>query len=336
MRAALSEQPVTTYSRHISKLIDHRYFYDEDDPKSKQRVAHYSCGLSRDAVTQMLLAKRVNLCTHDFLKSLPQYITNPSVAGYMIEKAILSSISLTGLNIRDETSRGMDVVFFNGEIPKLLPTEEKEGPVLHIPLGFNCKAIDGVIVWSETGQKKPETGQKKRRLFILPLQITVAKTHSNSHKKFFKEWEKWIIGLDRFEVVPEFVWIDEHGGSTNDFVECSDWPAHKEWKVAIGHVSVLIENLYNIAKRQIPPGKPGSSENKEDQEGPKEGGIIDYKKLKVPELRSMLRLRSFPCSGMKRDDMIAHLQEYDERQIPPENQGAGRTRRTKKSQRRRV
>jgi len=42
--------------------------------------------------------RRVRFADEDFLKSSPQYIDNSSVAGFMIEKVVLSSIALTGLN----------------------------------------------------------------------------------------------------------------------------------------------------------------------------------------------------------------------------------------------
>jgi len=62
-------------------------------------VGAFSCGLARDAVTGMLLANNVHFAGVDFLKPLSKYIDNPSVTGFMVEKAVLSSISLYGLNI---------------------------------------------------------------------------------------------------------------------------------------------------------------------------------------------------------------------------------------------
>ena len=73
----------------------------------------------------------------------------------------------------------------------------------------------------------------------------------------------------------------------------------------------MIALLRGYDERQIPPRKPANRENEEDQEEPEEGGIIDYTELKVPKLRSMLKLRSLPYSGMRKDDMIALLRENE-------------------------
>jgi hypothetical protein len=37
---------------------------------------------------------------------------------------------------------------------------------------------------------------------VIPIQITVAKVHSDSESAFFSDWEKWIVGLAGFKIVP--------------------------------------------------------------------------------------------------------------------------------------
>ena len=132
MKAVLARQPVLELSQDISELVDHRYFYDEYDRKLGSYVGHSTCGLSRKAVGTMLLASsNLRFADKDFLKSLPEYIKNPSVTGFMIEQAVLSSISLNGLNICQETNRSMDVKLFKGPTANLDP--DTEDPVLYLP-----------------------------------------------------------------------------------------------------------------------------------------------------------------------------------------------------------
>src|ERR1700722_16599709 len=86
MKACLSGRAVPQSSRDISDLVDHRHFYDEFNPTRKLLMGYYTCGLSRNAVAVSLLTNKVHFA-EDFLRSLPQYISNQSVAGFMIEQA---------------------------------------------------------------------------------------------------------------------------------------------------------------------------------------------------------------------------------------------------------
>jgi len=99
MVAALYHRTVLLPSSLILNLIDHRYFYDKFDDTDGRFVAYYTCGISRDAVSPMLLANKLLFGDSDFLRSLPDYINNASVAGYMIEQAVLASIAFNGLSI---------------------------------------------------------------------------------------------------------------------------------------------------------------------------------------------------------------------------------------------
>jgi hypothetical protein len=42
---------------------------------------------------------------------------------------------------------------------------------------------------------------------MFPLQITVAKSHTDSKGVFFSQWSKWTNKLEDFEVVPVFIWV---------------------------------------------------------------------------------------------------------------------------------
>ena len=249
MKAVLSNQPVTVKSQYMPELVDHRYFYDENDPKLGQYVGYYTCGLAAKAIGTMLLAtSNLRFADRDFLKSLPEYINNPSVTGFMIEQAVLSSIALNGLNIRQETNRSMEVKLFKGPTVRLDPNTEN--PVLYIPTAFNFKGIDGLIVSKEF---EPPPGMTKRRLLLLPLQITVASKHKDSHETFFNDWKAWIAGLTEIEVVPQFIWITPEESANNHLRKGAQkgWPAHDEVKIPLRQVNRSIADMYDDTKRHL-------------------------------------------------------------------------------------
>jgi SAP domain len=345
MRACLSGRAVPQSSRDISDLVDHRCFYDGFNPTRKLLMGYYTCGLSRNAVAVSLLTNKVHFA-EDFLRSLPQYISNQSVAGFMIEQAVLSSIALNGLNVKREINRPMEVVLFQ-DIPRIYSNTKE--PVLYLPRVFNFRAIDGIIIWIGP---KPKTQRKKRELFLFPLQITLAPDkHSDSHKIFFSDWESWTEGLQDFDVVPEFVWISPKGAETKEHRRSPEWPAHVERNVPIHQVSKETWNLYNEAKRHQPireapeilASEQGGSEKPEGSEEPerpvehagsdglsaatrpnvrktrgrggkgsggREDRRKDYMNMKNAELEALLRSRSLPCSG-KKADRVTRLLEND-------------------------
>jgi hypothetical protein len=248
MKSVLARQPVLEISQEISELVDHRYFYDEYDPKLESHVGHSTCGLSRKAVGTMLLASsNLRFTDKDFLKSLPEYIKNPSVTGFMIEQAVLSSNALNGLNISPETNRSMVVRLFKGQTANLDP--DTEDPVLYLPHAFNFKGIDGLIVRREL---QPKPGLNKRRLLVLPLQITVARKHKDSYETFFNDWNTWIAGLGGIDVWPQFIWITENGADNKNHTKDTQrqWPAHDELNISLRQVNNSIASMYDDAKRR--------------------------------------------------------------------------------------
>jgi hypothetical protein len=238
----------------IPKLVDHRYFYNEQTQEGN--VGNYTCGVVRNAVAMELRANGWNFADTDFLRSLPDYINNPCVAGFMIEQAVLSSIGSHGLAIGTSINKPMQVVMFEDKFPDFL-TNKTDRPVLYCPRQFNFRGIDGIIIRIEPEGKSP-----KRKLSMFPLQITLAPdTHSDSHKLFFGQYEQWIKDLQEFEVLPEFVWITPDPPSLKSHHKNSriNQPKHKERYVDLKDVSRDIWNRYEEAKR-----------NKRIQEAPKE------------------------------------------------------------------
>ena len=352
MKACIYGLTLPVSSTEHPHLIDHRYFYDEIDPKTGKIVGHYTCGICRNAVTGTLFANKLRFEDTDFMLSLPNFINNPSVTGFMLELSVLQSIAQEGLRFERTLAKSMTMTPFVGDFPSFDTTTNER--VLYTPRTFNFRCIDGVVV--RIGPKKEGETQK---LFMYLLQITLAPNkHSHSRKDFFKEWKTWIKDLKRFDVVPEFVWICPKGAKKKNHEKCSEWPAHTERHVAIRDVNKEIWEEYeelqaSLRVRDVAPiieqeglgrqegsgeqegpeeqTRSGEQEGPEEQtrsgeqEGPEEqtrsdgpsaaaaeGGTIDYARMTNAELRTLLKSRSLPCGKKKKADLVARLQKDDE------------------------
>jgi hypothetical protein len=223
-----------------SYLIDNRYFF----AKPPNRVGGYACGIAREAAARQLRRYKMDKFGDiDFLTALNDYINNPSVTSFFIEQAVLSSIASRGSEISEQISKKMDTVMFSGNIPEFNRTEGD--PVLYCPIDFNYRAIDGIIV-RFTG----------RKCFMFPLQITVAKSHSDSEEVFFRNWSIWTNKLTDLEVVPVFIWITKEDSEVNtvDAVYRSTKsgmklvrPSYRRQKIPLKRVNLEISERYQRA-----------------------------------------------------------------------------------------
>lgn len=220
-------------------LIDNRYFYSETDSTGK-----YACGIAREAAARQLRRYKMDkFGDTDFLTALNDYIGNPSVTGFFIEQAVLSSIALRGLEIAGQISKRMDTVIFDGIIPNFHMTEGD--PVLYCPINYNYRGIDGIIIRFTEGT-----------CYMFPLQITIAKSHSDSEEKFFREWSKWTNKLTNIKVDLTFIWItkedselklvDEEHRSTKSGDKIIH-PSYYSQKIPLKSVSLDIWERYQQA-----------------------------------------------------------------------------------------
>ena len=154
VKACISHQQVPAGWTEHPDLIDHRYFYRRDND-----IGGNTCGLIRDAVAEQLLMWEVNFADTDFLTSLRMFTTNPSVTGFMIESAVLSSIRSHGLAIGAKIKRPMKVRLFADLFN--IATDITGEPVLYCPKKFNHPAIDGIIVLIEPNKPIKEKHPKK-------------------------------------------------------------------------------------------------------------------------------------------------------------------------------
>lgn len=238
----------------------------------------YTCGLARNAVAAKLLASKVNFADTDFLKSLSNFINNPSVTGFMIEYAVLLSIGSNGLAIGATIQKPIDMIIFTEATPNFRK-DITDRPVLYHPGKFDFKGIDGVIVRIETrpklkgkGIQKRDAEEEKRKLFMYPFQITlVPDSHSDSHETFFNQYGKWIEGLKEFDIVPEFLWITPKPRSLIEHGEKSrpKWPAHRGRYVSLEDVNEDIWSRYRLALQ----GKEMSEDTGTEGQGAMEQGV---------------------------------------------------------------
>src|SRR4051812_1830621 len=98
----------------------------------------------------------VNFADTKFLASLDDFIANPSVTGFIIESAILSSIRSHGLAIGAGIGHPMKVRLFANSFD--IDMDIIGEPVLYCPKRFNEEAIDGIIVLI-----KPDKPMKKKQ-----------------------------------------------------------------------------------------------------------------------------------------------------------------------------
>lgn len=248
MRACLFGRFIWVSSKFIPNLVDHRYFYDDKyDSERGEFEAHYTCGICRNAVASMVLENKARF-DKGIWQSLPEYTTNPCVTGFVMEQAILAWILLQGLNITPKLNHPMGVTLFQDDVPSFDTT--KNDPVLYIPKVFNFRNIDGIIVYTGPRPRGRSAKNAKQKLFMFPLQITLAPDkHSKSREKFFSEWKTWTEGLQNFDVVPEFVWITPNAATTTTYEKKGQCPAHAERNVPIEHISKEIWNWYDEGKR---------------------------------------------------------------------------------------
>ena len=304
MKACLSNRSVPLSSRIIPQLVDHRYFFDEFHKDRCASVAYNACGIARNAVATELLANKVNLSDRDFWGSLPGHINNPCTTGFIIEQAILSQISFSGLNIAGkDINTSMSVVLFSGNFPRFR-TDITGQPILYCPQKFDYGGIDGIIIrigpqpmtkenrqqenrQQENRQQENRQQENRQQLFMYPLQITLAPDkHSDSHETFFNNYGSWIYGLEEYDVVPTFLWISPKvaGPKLHKPTNEDNWPAHYEEYVPINQVNSGLWALY--VRASADPESSRTIRRGDGQGGIEKQGVSD----KPEELGEQMRL----------------------------------------------
>jgi hypothetical protein len=276
-------------------LIDHRYFYKVEGEGA------YACGVAREAVASQLHLYGMNKVGFmGSLRSLDQFINNKSVVGFFIEQAVLQTIQSRGLKVDEKISNSMDIITFDG-FPVFNTLKER---ALYVPSGFNCRAIDGIILWLDLSNRKK--GQKKEAL-LFPLQVTIAKSHSNSEEIFFSQWEEWTRSLEDFDVKATFLWITDKDPSVADIGEDQRSmkhgnvlknPAYSSRRISLSYVNMDIWNRYEKAlhdkkRRDLKSDKqvPGKSKEQEKVEETMRSDGASNEQVDLPRKKKNKRVK---------------------------------------------
>ncbi|KIW99565.1 uncharacterized protein Z518_11304 [Rhinocladiella mackenziei CBS 650.93] len=234
----LNETVPSGSSGHLD-LIDHRYFYHNDE-----ETGGYTCGLVREAVADQLLVESRNFLNTNFLGSLRNFVNSRSMIRFIIEYAVLAVIQRDGLFICERSKDGMRLKLFVNS--SSIDTDITNEWVLYRPLNYDNKAIDGIIVRIDTKKKKKYAKGERPILSLYPIQITVADSHSDSHATFLKEYRQWIMEQSKFDVRLEFLWITPRRLNGKEHPATSTWPKHLERFVHLEDVSEKIWDKYQI------------------------------------------------------------------------------------------
>jgi len=178
----------------ISDLFDYRYFY-----MGKERRGNCTCGLARQAAAVVIRRGKPGLlCDKIWIRSLYTFRNNPSVVGFLVEQACLSAISTTGFYHGSITWQSFTATTFKGNLLTIIGRESNE--IFFIPEDPFFKDIDALYL---------KVDAEKKTAMVVPIQVTVAKTHKDSEAAFYSRWADWEDCFKGYELKTNFVWIVE-------------------------------------------------------------------------------------------------------------------------------
>jgi hypothetical protein len=185
--------------------VDHRYFYEDKDG-----IGHYTCGIVRNTVTRALAEEGAVLFSiNDSIRAISRFISNTSVVGFFLEQAILQTIVTQGIPCLDLAGPVPQIIFEGGGQPEF---DLRHSKALYVPMKFNFPAIDALILRVDDSKKTAE---------LMPIQITIAKSRSDSEDLFLKDWSRWVrdLYLYDYDVTLTFVWITAAEGYSKTGIE---------------------------------------------------------------------------------------------------------------------
>jgi hypothetical protein len=125
---------------------------------------------------------------------------NRSVIGFLVEQACISAMSDTGFSYGGIHFPALEATIFDPR-PGLISSvpRSRDCEIFFVPSEPNYKDIDALYV---------RISHKNRTVYVVPIQITVAKRHKDSEKAFYAGWRKWKAAFPDCTLTT-FVWIDE-------------------------------------------------------------------------------------------------------------------------------
>lgn len=131
-----------------------------------------------------------------WLSSLYTFKNNPSVLGFLVEQACLSSISETGFRHGALNWNSLPATIFDGI--RAIPPGSCE--IFFVPDAPNFKDIDALYL---------RVDKELKTVLVVPIQITVAKAHKDSEAAFYSRWSDWQECFEGYTITTTFVWIVE-------------------------------------------------------------------------------------------------------------------------------
>jgi len=185
-------------------LYDLRYFYFDDE-----KIGRSSCGMAFRTLLAVYRRHNDNLDTTDAWYTAISLSPNPTVVGYLAEHMCLVAIQRGGLGgtaLKDwdaKLGKRMESKQYFLAVPELDHQVKTDQELrLYIPTTFNFPDIDGAII---------RLDRRSKRAYVYLIQVTVAKTHKDSEKSFYKnQWPTWEDRLKKhgFKASSIFIWVD--------------------------------------------------------------------------------------------------------------------------------
>ncbi|KAF8350989.1 hypothetical protein F5887DRAFT_1068740 [Amanita rubescens] len=84
--------------------------------------------------------------------------------------------------------------------------EDGDGQIDNDTMPFIAPSAAGLrSYWLPLGRHDGQ--QEKKTTYVAPIQITIAKRHTNSETVFYLDWDKWDEELAGYEIKSDFFWI---------------------------------------------------------------------------------------------------------------------------------
>lgn len=243
------------------EIYDHEYTYFDE-----AGVGHCIAGIAWEVIVDKLRGEVGTLLPSvKWTRVINKYTKgSPTARGSMVEKAAIAAISEGGIGSIQHLDAQPIVKTFTG-VPPFHLLEANGDLFLMVPGRFNYEAIDAILVKrtdsndGTANRKKKEkdklAGKRKKAktdaIHLFPIQVTIAREHSDSVSNFFDAWgqqySKALLKTFPFHSIKiTFIWIDKAPKPTTIGAVPSTFPhPHVDASFDIVHVPItsLLPNI---------------------------------------------------------------------------------------------
>ena len=108
-------------------------------------------------------------------------------------------MSLAGFHHANVNWSTSTTILFKGDLPKAIPSLDNP-EIFLIPEDPFFKDIDALYL---------KVDVKKKTALVVPIQVTLAKTHKDSETAFYSRWSDWQTRFEGYKLETKFVWVLE-------------------------------------------------------------------------------------------------------------------------------